>query len=118
MFNINGTARRVNRVAYELWKGPIPDGLHVLHSCDNSLCVNPDHLRVGTNDENVRDRHERGRWADMKGSNNSNAKLTVEDVKDIKILRDFGFVYRELAEMYGVTISCVYKICVDKSWVK
>lgn len=63
-----------HRVSYQEFVGPIPDGLHVLHSCDNARCINPEHLRAGTNDDNVADRHERGRWASMKGRRNPNWK--------------------------------------------
>lgn len=52
-----------HRFAYEMRHGKIPDGLHILHSCDNTGCVNPDHLRAGTRIENMRDMRERGRAA-------------------------------------------------------
>jgi hypothetical protein len=58
---------RANRGAYMLFKGHIPDGLCVLHSCDARLCVNPDHLRLGTHAENMQDMALRGR-ADRRGS--------------------------------------------------
>ncbi len=54
---------QVHRVAYELAHGPIPAGKHVLHSCDNAVCCNPRHMRLGTNDDNVRDRVLRRRSA-------------------------------------------------------
>jgi hypothetical protein len=50
----------VHRYSYELHKGPISEGLHVLHECDNKLCINPDHLRAGTHAENIRDAVARG----------------------------------------------------------
>lgn len=48
--------RQAHRVSYEIYKGQIPEGHHILHSCDNRICVNPEHLRTGTNLDNVRDR--------------------------------------------------------------
>lgn len=59
-FRLQGRSVRAHRVSYELANGPIPEGLYVLHSCDNKLCVKPEHLRVGTHAENVREAVERG----------------------------------------------------------
>lgn len=61
-----------HRISYREFKGPIPDGLHILHSCDNPRCLNPDHLRAGTNEENVQDRVNRHRSARLWGSSNPN----------------------------------------------
>ena len=51
-----------SRAAWVVWRGDIPNGLHVLHTCDNRLCINPEHLWLGTNEDNVRDKMEKGRW--------------------------------------------------------
>lgn len=53
--------RVVSRIAYEVWIGPIPDNLFVLHHCDNPKCFNPDHLFVGTQKDNLRDAAKKGR---------------------------------------------------------
>lgn len=61
MLGVGGKMLRAHRVAHELFIGPIPDGLHVLHSCDNPPCVNPAHLRTGTRIDNMQDKALRGR---------------------------------------------------------
>ncbi|MFJ9387747.1 HNH endonuclease signature motif containing protein [Nocardioides sp. NPDC101246] len=60
-FGWNGKLIKAHRAAYELTFGPIPSGAHVLHSCDNPSCVNPDHLSLGTHTENMRQKVARGR---------------------------------------------------------
>lgn len=60
-FGFRGKVWKAHRVAYELATGPIPTGAHILHSCDNPSCVNPEHLRAGTHADNMRDKVARGR---------------------------------------------------------
>jgi hypothetical protein len=62
----NNKSIRAHRYAYEIWNGPIPDGMMVLHSCDNPPCCNPDHLRLGTAHDNMMDAIRRGRAAHLK----------------------------------------------------
>jgi hypothetical protein len=51
-----------HRIAYEKWVGPIPDGMLVCHKCDVKLCCNPDHLFLGTDEDNIMDCIKKGRW--------------------------------------------------------
>ena len=73
-----------HRIAYELTKGTIPEGLFVMHSCDNPACLNPDHLSVGTAQDNAIDRERKNRGRDSSGENNPKAKLTEGDVASIR----------------------------------
>lgn len=61
-FMWGGRHELAHRFAYKLWKGEIPTGLNVLHSCDTPPCCNPDHLRVGTDMDNMQDRLARGKY--------------------------------------------------------
>lgn len=64
VFNVNGKLKRTHRLSYEIHNGPIRDGLHCLHTCDEPCCVNPNHLFLGTNQDNVTDmvRKHRHNW--------------------------------------------------------
>ena len=66
-FRVGAKMIRSHRVSYEIHRGPIPDGLHVLHECDNPTCVNPDHLWLGTNQDNIDDKMAKGRHVSANG---------------------------------------------------
>lgn len=107
---------RAHRVSYELNVGPIPEGMHVLHSCDNRRCVNPAHLRTGTHAENMRDLVERKRLPDRRGERANNSKLTEDQVRAIRVRRAAGERQIALAREYGVDKTLIWMIVTRKIW--
>lgn len=100
-----------HRAAYIVNKGPIPKGEMVRHSCDNRWCVNPDHLSVGTAQDNVDDMVERDRQA--KGSQDGNSKLKEHEVVDIWLSHSGPTA---LSEKYGVSRQTIHHIRTGKTW--
>lgn len=99
-------AVRAHRVSYEEHIGPIPDGIDVLHKCDNPPCVNPDHLFLGTRGENCTDAASKNRFP--LNDKHHNTKLSVEDVKLIKAAR--GMTNNELARHFKVSQPTISRI--------
>lgn len=102
-----------HRVAYEVANGPIPDGLWVLHRCDNPPCCNPAHLFLGTMLDNTRDMIRKGRNA--KGERMNSAKLTEADVIRIRELAPSVRVMK-LAEMFGVSHATIRRVVSGEAW--
>ncbi len=104
-----------HRVSYKLHKGQIPHGMNVLHKCDVTYCVNPDHLFVGTQADNVRDMDAKGRRKSVPilGAGNGNSKLT-DDVA--KAIYDDPRSQRKVAEAFGVSQRLVWNIKHKKTW--
>lgn len=86
----SGKISNVSRVVYSLKRGNIPDGYLVCHTCDNRVCINPDHLFVGTEKDNAHDMVSKGRDAKIFGEKNGNSKLTqlmvLQIANDLKIM--------------------------------
>jgi hypothetical protein len=95
------TAVLAHRKAWMLFRGPIPGGMDVLHHCDNPPCVNPDHLYLGTQQENARDMVRRKRWSPP------SQKLTHDDVLKI---REDRRPYRIIAAEYSVGIGAISSV--------
>lgn len=89
----------------------------IRHSCDNRLCVNPYHMCLGTDAENVRDRVERGRANSVQGERQGHSILTAEKVLEIRELWATGhYTLKELYETYNVSKSCIHSVVARKSW--
>lgn len=85
---VDGKRTYAHRYSYAFFKGPIPEGMFVLHACDTPQCSNPEHLFLGTHEDNMRDMKEKGRCGhkinSMPGEANPQSKLTTEQVLDIR----------------------------------
>ena len=109
-----------HRFSYEIYKGPIPLGMIVCHSCDNPPCVNPDHLWLGTCKDNNEDRAIKGRSCKnpkmSKGRDHYYAKLTENDVVEIRKRRMSGEDLLSIANSYGVRKQTVWGIVKRRAW--
>lgn len=109
----DGSRSGTHQVAYFLKTGVWPSK-NVLHSCDNPPCCNPDHLREGTQVQNVLDMVERGRSA--RGEKHPNSLLTDANVRHINRLLAQGFQGKDIAESFGVSEMAISDIKLGKKW--
>jgi hypothetical protein len=115
-FNTGPRMMKAHRVAFELANGPIPTGLCVCHRCDVPACVNPAHLFLGTNSDNVADKVAKGRQARTIGESHPMVKLTEAIVFDLRADRAGGMTYRKLAAKYAISLRQAHRIARGKSW--
>lgn len=99
-----------HRAAYKTWVGPIPEGQVVLHACDNPPCINPAHLRTGTQAENMQDMDAKGRRVALRGSDSPRAKLSSQDVDDVRWVYGMGALQTSIATAYGVSPSHISRV--------
>ena len=107
-FKVNGYLLLAHRYSYELCHGPIPEGLWVLHHCDNPGCVNPEHLFLGTRSDYMIDCVCKGRLPVSKLTNNS--------VLSIRQAYKNGSLQKDLALKYGVNHQCISQIVTRRIW--
>lgn len=126
-----------HRVSFEVFKGEIPEGLFVCHTCDNKKCINPDHLWAGTQKDNILDAKSKGRLpiqfgrkhtqetkekfkkrlhSDRRGEKHHLRKLKNEDVFKIRNMLENGLTQTEIANQFGVHSSAISNIKNRKSW--
>lgn len=117
LIGLDGRPTTAHRVAWLVTRGPIPRGLSVLHRCDNPPCCNPAHLFLGTQADNMHDRHAKGRFA--RGSAVHSAKLTEDHVRAIRATYSVGIRgrgVRALATRYGVAKNAVRCVLARTTW--
>lgn len=104
---------RAHRYSYELHNGPIPKGMLICHRCDNRRCVRPDHLFLGTTQDNTADRHNKGRTLVIRGENHWRSRVDEKAVRDMRSRR---LRLAEFASLYDLTKESVRAIQRRKSW--
>lgn len=117
---------RAHRFSYEVFIGPIPHGLNILHSCDIPGCVRPWDLFPGTNRDNINDMLMKGRTTRGKdtvdplrrarGARCGRSKLSESTVIDIRSRHNYGESYRSIGRTFGINKKTVTKICSGESW--
>jgi len=122
-FRTPAGVKRAHRVAWELTKGAIPNGLWALHKCDVPACVFVDHLFLGDQDANMKDMAAKGRSANFDGEKSPNAKLTQEQAEEIIRLwrtpdrSKWGRKFAQgLADRFGVSKGLIYFIVQGRAW--
>ncbi len=110
-FQLDGKTVSAHRLIWILYFGPIPDGMHVLHYCDNPSCVRPRHLYLGTHRQNMNDKKIRKR---VSGTRNPNAKLTDPDIEEIFRLAQRGLSQRAIGASFGVTHHAIWRVLNNK----
>ncbi len=110
---------KAHRVAWRLTHGPIPAGQVVCHACDNPRCVNPAHLYLGTQKENMQDAVRKGRHDAHRrtGERNPNHRLTAQQVDEIRNQFDAGqYTCRQLAQRHHLSQSAIWRILQQQRW--
>jgi hypothetical protein len=106
---------KAHRFSYELHCGPIPEGMVICHKCDTPACVNPDNLFIGTPRQNIDDMLAKDRQ--LKGTDNPKAKLTDEQVREMRYRRDHDKTpTRQLATDYGIAEVTVKRVISRRAW--
>ena len=115
-FRVKGKYVAAHRFSWMLHNGEIPNGLCVCYKCDNPKSVNPKHLFLGTVADNNLDKKLKGRQPSIAGEKNPRAKLTENDIRNIRSFHKLGYSGAELGRIYGVVKEEMYDIFSGKRW--
>lgn len=110
----NGHSIGAHRMSWIIFNGAIPNGVQVLHKCDNPPCVNPNHLWAGTDGDNKADKISKQRQA--RGVDQYSAKLDEAKIREIRIRRINGETLSSIAASYSVTVQTVWKVVKRILW--
>lgn len=113
-FRVGDKMMSSHRVSYLIYKGEIPENMNVCHKCDNKLCVNPDHLFLGSQADNIRDKIKKGRQTN--GEKAWNAKLTKTQVKVIREAHKNGFQMKQIRDYFKISWTSISNIINKKRW--
>jgi hypothetical protein len=113
---INSIKILSHRLVWKLSFGDIPEGMCVLHKCDNPACCNPSHLFLGTHQDNMKDRDRKNRQYNRCGESNGRAKLTTEQVILIRNTVFARGTAIRLARQYGVSSTAIYYARDNQTW--
>lgn len=119
-FRYKGHVRGAHRISWILFKTPIPNGLCVLHKCDNPKCVNPSHLFIGTQIDNIKDMVKKKRWRgpDQSAEKSHRAKLNWKSVKLIRQLKKEGHPVWAISNAFAISQANIYFILNNQTWVE
>lgn len=106
--------KNAHRISWMIHKGNIPEGMYICHKCDNPKCTNPDHLFIGTHQDNDKDRDEKGR--NVKGEDVESSILKDQDIKEIKTLLTQGKSCLEISRKYDVSHDAIKRINKNETW--
>lgn len=112
-FTVRSKSIKAHRFSYQYYRGDIPPGMFVCHTCDTPACVNPDHLFIGTAKDNARDKEKKGRGNQVRGRDHYCAKLTPEQAMEIFNAKGHNL---KIAQAYGVSDSLVRHIKAKRKW--
>lgn len=113
---VNGARVSAHRAAYQNKFGPIPKGMLVLHKCDNPHCINPDHLFLGTSQDNRNDMLRKGRQKVLLGETNPSSKLDNDDVLFIRTMARLGEKTSDLSAFLGVGKTTITNVIARRTW--